>query len=240
MVTRRWWSSFFFCADDIERCVKGHRRRWIEPFSDYEERPPIPSVWPVKIGTNLTRSEIEALENAGFQLPQKQSIPVSRTFNSSAPPRDLSQVPMPDNADVYPKTRKSKNMRRSITCASSKHMQNIDSARAMKASILKVVMIPQPGFGCVVTLQSKPAPTESVYHLSISAYPDCNCPTFKETMVKLGRRGCPFRSCKHLYYLYVQVCKLEADHDLFMHAPTLSFNEVKTILERGILAHATV
>ena len=46
--------------------------------------------------------------------------------------------------------------------------------------------------------------------------------------------------CKHLYYLYVQVCKLEADHDLFMHAPTLSFLEVKTILERGILAHATV
>jgi hypothetical protein len=232
--------QFFFCVDDIERCVKGYRRRWIEPFSDYEERPPIPSVWPVKIGTNLTRSEIEALENAGFQLPQKQSVPVSRTFNSSAPPPDLSQVPMPDNADVYPKTQKSKNMRRSITCASSKHMQNIDSARAMKASILKVVMIPQPGFGCVVTLQSKPAPTESVYHLSISAYPDCNCPAFKETMAKLGRRRCLFRPCKHLYYLYIQVCKLEADHDLFMHAPTLSFLEVKTILERGILAHATV
>jgi hypothetical protein len=218
-VTRRWWSNF---------------------FSDYEERPPIPSVWPVKIVTNLTRSDIEALENAGFQLPQKQSVPMSRTFNSSAPPRDLSQVSMPDNADVYPKTRKSKNMRRSITCASSKHMQNIDSARAMKASILKVVMIPQPGFGCVVTLQSKPAPTESVYHLSISAYPNCNCPAFKDTMAKLGRRGCPFRPCKHLYYLYIQVCKLEADHDLFMHAPTLSFKEVKTILERGILAHATV
>jgi hypothetical protein len=124
-VTKRWWNNFFFCADDIERCVKGHRRRWIEPFSDY------PSVWPVKIGTNLTRSEIEALENARFQLLQKQNVPMSRTFNNSAPPRNLSQVSMPDNTDVYPKTRKSKNMRRSITCANSKHMQNIDSARAI-------------------------------------------------------------------------------------------------------------
>ena len=232
--------QFFFCANDIERCVKGHRRKWIEPFSDYEDRPLIPSVWPVKIGTNLTRSEIEALENAGFQLPQKRNVPVGRTFNVLGLPPDLSQVPVPDSADAHPKTRKSKTVRRNITCASSKHMQNIDSAKVMKATILKVTMIPQPGFGCIVTLQSKPAPTESIYDLTISALPHCNCPAFKETMAKFGRRGQPFRPCKHLYYVYVEVCKLEADHDLFIHAPTLSFNEVKTILESGILAHASI
>jgi hypothetical protein len=42
----------------------------------------------------------------------------------------------------------------------------------MKASILNVIMIPQPGFGCVVTLQSKPAPTESVYHESRRGWGD--------------------------------------------------------------------
>ena len=58
--------QFFFCSDDIERCVKGSRRKWVIPYSDTLERPPIPTIWPVKIGTNLTHSEIVALENAGF------------------------------------------------------------------------------------------------------------------------------------------------------------------------------
>ena len=44
---------FFFCADDIERCVKGSRRKWVTRFSDVEGQPPIPAIWPVKIGTNL-------------------------------------------------------------------------------------------------------------------------------------------------------------------------------------------
>ena len=78
--------KFFFCPDDIERCVKGSRRKWVDKFSADQERPPIPPVWPVKIGTNLTRSEIVKLENAGFQLPQKERITPTRLFNTSAPP----------------------------------------------------------------------------------------------------------------------------------------------------------
>ena len=58
--------QFFFCANDIVRCVKGSRRKWIIPYSDTLERPPIPTIWLVKIGTNLTHSKIEALENVGF------------------------------------------------------------------------------------------------------------------------------------------------------------------------------
>ena len=236
---RKLAEQFFFCADDIERCVKGSRRRWVEPFSQTEERPPIPLVWPVNIGTDLTRTEIEALENGGFQLPQKQRVPVNRTFSNAAPPRDLSNIPVPDNADVFPKTRNSKSIRRCNPAASSKQMQNIYSARVMKATILKVTMIPQPGFGCVVTLQSKPAPTESIYQVLISSFPECNCPAFKETMAKLGRRGCPYKNCKHPYFILESVCKLDVEMDLFMHAATLSFNEVKTILERGILDRVT-
>ena len=76
----------FFCPDDIERCVKGSRRKWVDKFSADQERPPIPPVWPVKIGTNLTRPEIVKLKNAGFQLPQKERITPTRLFNTSAPP----------------------------------------------------------------------------------------------------------------------------------------------------------
>ena len=68
--------QFFFCSDDIERCVKGSRRKWVIPYSDWPtlESPTIPTIWPMKIGTNLTHSEIVALKNAGFQLPQRERI----------------------------------------------------------------------------------------------------------------------------------------------------------------------
>jgi hypothetical protein len=78
--------KFFFCPDDIERCIKGSRRKWVDKFSVDQERPPIPLVWHVKIGTNLTRSEIVKLENVGFQLPQKERITPTRLFNTAAPP----------------------------------------------------------------------------------------------------------------------------------------------------------
>jgi hypothetical protein len=52
--------EFFFCNDDIERCVKGTRRKW------FMSRPEVLQIWPVNNGTNLTRKEILALENAGF------------------------------------------------------------------------------------------------------------------------------------------------------------------------------
>ena len=34
--------QLFFCSDDIERCVKGSRRKWILSFSNNKDRPPIP------------------------------------------------------------------------------------------------------------------------------------------------------------------------------------------------------
>ena len=82
--------QFFFCSDDIERCVKGSHRKWVIPYSDTLERPPIPTIWLVKIGTNLTHSEIVALENLGFQLPQRERITPNRLFSNSALPLDLS------------------------------------------------------------------------------------------------------------------------------------------------------
>jgi hypothetical protein len=52
--------EFFFCNDDIERCVKGTKRKWVESRSD------IPSIWPVKIMTNLSKKEILDFESVGF------------------------------------------------------------------------------------------------------------------------------------------------------------------------------
>lgn len=54
--------------------MNGISRKWIEPFSQRQKRPSIPSVWPIKIRTNLTCDEKQALENAGFHLSQKEQL----------------------------------------------------------------------------------------------------------------------------------------------------------------------
>jgi hypothetical protein len=111
--------KLFFCPDDIEHCVKGSRRKWVDKFSADQEQTPIPPLWPVKIGTNLTRPEILKLENAGFQLPQKERI-TPRLFNTSVTPLDLSGVDVPANPNSYPSSRQSKSTRRSATAPSTK------------------------------------------------------------------------------------------------------------------------
>ena len=102
--------QFIFCSDDIERCVKGSRHKWVIPYSDTLEKPPIPTIWSVKIGTNLTHTEIVALENAGFQLPQRERITPNRLFTNSASPLDLSTLQVPKNPQQYSGTRKSKSI----------------------------------------------------------------------------------------------------------------------------------
>ena len=147
---------------------------------------------------------------------------------------------MLENPQQYPRTRKSKSIRRSNSGPSSRQLLNINFAKAMQMSILKVTMISQPGLGCIITLQSKPPPTNCVYQLTISSYPNCTCPAFKEKMSKFGRRGVPFKYCKHLYYIFVKVCALDPELNLFIHAPTFSFNEIKFVLENGILTTSTL
>ncbi|KAG0596962.1 hypothetical protein M758_UG299200 [Ceratodon purpureus] len=102
----------------------------------------------------------------------------------------------------------------------------------MQAKILKVTLLPHPAIGCIISFELD---SQAVYQLSIGTFSDCTCPVFKSTIAKLGRRGEPYRPCKHLYYVFVLMCHFEADVDLFIHAPTLSFNKVKMTMEKGIL-----
>jgi hypothetical protein len=96
--------QFFFCNDDIERCMKGTKRRWVKSRLD------VPNVWPMKIGTDLSRKEILDLEHTGFQLPQRTVIqPLFISFGMEELPLDLSSYPIPMSLDNHPKTRSGKN-----------------------------------------------------------------------------------------------------------------------------------
>ena len=109
----------------------------------------------------------------------------------------------------------------------------------MDGTILKVTTIPCPRFGCVIMLQSKPAPTQSIYQLTMSSLPECNCPVFKDMISNFGRKRNSFLHCKHLYFIFVKDSNVDPEIDLFIHAPTFNFNEVKLILEGDLLTHST-
>jgi hypothetical protein len=229
-------TEFFFCSDDIERCVKGTRRRWVAKYSKDQEMPPIPEVWPVKLGTNLNLTEIRALEAAGFQLPKKIPVSPRRLFSAAPPPANLKSVPVPAQADRYPGKRDGKMVKRTATRPNPAQRLSMGSSDSLKARLRSITMIPHPGHGCIIGLDSGIAPAITQYHITISSYPACTCPAFRKTMTKFRGRT-QFSYCKHLYYILLKVCNRDPDADLFIHAPTFSFNEVKIVLESGILTH---
>jgi hypothetical protein len=98
-------------------------------------------------------------------------------------------------------------------------------------------MILYLGFGCIVILDSGVPPKVQQYLITIGSFPECSCQYFKDMAAKsLGKRG-RCANCKHLYFVFTIIGSLDSDRDAFIHAPSFSFNEVKRILESGILAN---
>ena len=223
--------QFSFCNDDIERCVKGTKRKWVV------SRPEVPKVWPVKLGTNLSTKEILSLENAGFRLPQQAEMSPRRLFQDQTLSIDLLAYPTPAYPDEFPTRRSGKNIRRNKKAPSTKHANNCASALSLKGTVRKLCMLPAPALGCIVSLDSGTSPKVQQYYLTISQLPACTCPYFKEMATKaIGKRG-QWANCKHLYYFFIVICGLDSDLDTFIHAASFSFNEVKRVLESGLLKH---
>jgi hypothetical protein len=98
-------------------------------------------------------------------------------------------------------------------------------------------MIHHPGFGCIVSLESGVPPKVQQYLITIGSFFECSCQYFKNMATKsLGKRG-QWANCKHVYFVFTVIGSLDSDRDAFIHAPSFSFNEVKLILESGILAN---
>jgi hypothetical protein len=106
--------EFFFYNDNIERCIKGTRRKWVQL------RPDIPSIWLVKIGTNLSTKEILDLESAGFQLLQRAVISLKRLFRMEELPFNLASFLTPMSLDEFPKTRLGKTIRKNNNAPTTK------------------------------------------------------------------------------------------------------------------------
>ena len=84
------------------------------------------------------------------------------------------------------------------------------------------------GNGCIITIVFREEKTNLV---PIADIPQCNCPDFAKMLsLAVGKKG-QWVSCKHLYYVFRYLCKVDYATDKFIHAPTFSYNEVMLLLE---------
>jgi hypothetical protein len=152
-------------------------------------------------------------------------------------PFDLSSHPTPTSLDDHPKTRSSKIIKRSKNAPTMKHANNCTSSLTLKGHLRQVMMIPHLGFGYIVTFDSEVLPKIQHYMITIGSFLKCSCQYFKDMAMKaLDKRG-QWANCKHLYFVFIVIGSLDSDRDAFILAPNFSLNEVKRILESGILAN---
>jgi hypothetical protein len=132
-------ADFWFCWDDIERCVKGSKRKWIIDW------PEVPKVWPVLSGTQLNREETLLLQHAGFRLQQRPTLSPRRLFNMSQIFNIvLFDLPPPENPDAYPTVRNSRTIRRIAHAPTTEQRNKWESAGNIRGQILEVTLLPQP------------------------------------------------------------------------------------------------
>jgi hypothetical protein len=148
---------------------------------------------------------------------------------------DLSSYPIPTSPDHHPKTRSGKNIRRNKNAPTIKHANNCASSPTLKGHHRQVTMILHLGFGCIIILDSGVPPKVQQYMITIGSFLECSCEYFKDMVAKsLEKRG-QWANCKHLYFVFTVLGSLDSNRDAFIHAPSFSFNELKQVLESGIL-----
>jgi hypothetical protein len=217
--------DFWFCPDDIERCVKGTKRSWVLDW------PQVPDVWHILSSTNLTCQETLLLQDAGFKLQERSLMSPQHMFTLS----NLFEAPVfdhlgPPNPDNYPITRNSKSIRQNANASTAEHHNKWKSIRNIKGTVFGITVLSFPGLGAIISLESGIEPDKKVYRITISHFPECTCPDFVNMDVaSIGKRG-QYINCKHLYYIFRYFCKMNCEDDKFIHSPSFSFNEVKQFL----------
>ena len=83
--------------------------------------------------------------------------------------------------------------------------------------------LPYLGFGMITNIVSK---EDITYHVEIGDIPHRTCSDFKKmSSHALGKKG-KWVYCKHLYYVFKFLCKVDYESHRFIHAPTYIYNEV--------------
>ena len=191
--------DFWFCSDDIDRYVKGTKRRWVLDWPD------VPEVWPVLSGTNLNREESLLLQHARFRLQERPVLSPHRLFNMS---KIFSPIlydhPLTKNSHVHPTVKNNKTIRRIANAPTAEQRNKWESAANIRGQILGVTLLPHPGLGAIVELETGMDCNRNAYQVIVGQFPD-----FVNMAVSAIGGLQQYVNCKHLYYFYRYFCKMD-------------------------------
>jgi hypothetical protein len=108
-----------------------------------------------------------------------------------------------------------------------------ESAHNIKGTVIGITVLPFPGLGAIISLESRVEPDKKVYQIIISHFPECTCLDFLNMTVASIRKQGQYANYKHLYYIFRYFCKMNCEGKEFIHSPSFSFNEVKQLLIRA-------
>ena len=133
------------------------------------------------------------------------------------------------NPDSHKTVRGNSTIRRNGDAPTPEHHNQWESASHMSTcQVTNVTAIPYPGYGVVIALDNDKG---KVYYISITDFPSCTCLSFVKMMSGALGKQLQWIYCKHVYYIFRYICKMDYKVDTFMHAPSYSYNEVMQVLE---------
>ena len=170
-------------------------------------------------------------------LPLEESIPNSDPIPLSAPvdiqPMHLILVcsQIVSDGDKRPKHRSGK-LFCFVPMPSSNHILKMESFRFIDCTILKSMVVPEPGYGVVFTLHIPGLILKELYKVIISNFSTCTCTSF--CYMCTSTLGNPIKKwilCKHLYFILQNRIFCTVD-DAFIHCPDWTPNEVRLLMSR--------
>jgi hypothetical protein len=160
-----------------------------------KKKPPIPDVWPVMQGTNLTQEEVDALTSTGFRIVARPDVIDEKSLPPQESPAARQEPPTMTTSQRPSWWWNCVVRERRIVTREHKHSM-------VRARALQVVHKGHFYMGMledlrVYTVQTPGAKgTGKIYHINIEPYPKCDCSDFARLE---SRRVKTYTPCKHMY-----------------------------------------
>ena len=118
-----------------------------------------------------------------------------------------------------------------VVVPSTNHYLKMESPRSIECTILKSMMVPEPGHGVVFTVITPGSISKKeLYEVTISDFLSCTYRGFRYMCASaLGNPSKKWILCKHLYFIF-QICMYCTIDDSFIHCPGWTANEVRLLM----------
>ena len=238
--------QLWFCPNDILTCVLGPSCKSILYYPD------IPEKWPVKVGSSLTQSEVEAFEAAGFILCDGDDIRTSAKSSEcigdiDGSPKPSPSIPLPREPQVMASgssilcgapssgfhflsrldgdkrlTTQDGKTFRFVAQPSSEHLKKMIDNRSIDCKILKYVRVPSPGYGVILTVCTSNSMDQKTLY-EVCISDYPSCSCPDFKFMK-SRANCrrKWLPCKHLYFVLQEHFSCTKEDVALVGAPTKS------------------